>query len=89
MKWIKNSFVFILQVFLMAILPFWIFLRGSVWLYESYGWYHWLGLAAMFALVSVILLVYVAMVWDAVFGANKISRRSLKGKIFFVVLLMS
>lgn len=88
MKWIKNTFVFLIQLFIMAVLPFWVFLRGSVWLYEAHGWYHWLGLAAMFCLVSVILLVYVAMIWDAVFGANKISRRSLKGKIFFVLLLM-
>ncbi|MEO1218327.1 MAG: hypothetical protein AAFY45_32655 [Bacteroidota bacterium] len=89
MKWFKKTIAFLFQIFLMAVLPFWVFLRGSIYLYESYDWYHWFAMIAMFALVFVILLIYVAMVWDAIFGANKISRRSLKGKIFFVLVLMS
>lgn len=89
MKGFKKGFIFLLQVFLMAILPFWVFVRGAVWLYESYGWYHWFGLAATFLVVFVILLVYVAMAWDAVFGANKITRKSLKGKVVILSILMA
>ncbi|MEL6676786.1 MAG: hypothetical protein AAFR61_31545 [Bacteroidota bacterium] len=88
MKWLKQLFVFLIQLVIIAILPFWVFIRGSVWLYEAYGVYHWLGLAAMFGLVFFILLIYMAMVWDAVFGANKITRRSLKGKMLLVFLLL-
>lgn len=88
MKWVKKGILLVFQVFLMAILPFWVFVRGAIWLYEAHGWYHWFGLGLTFLLVFVILLVYVAMVWDAVFGANKITRRSLKGKMFFLVILM-
>lgn len=89
MKGFKRVITFILQIVIMALLPFWVFVRGSVYLYESLGWYPWFALIAMFALVFLILLVYVAMIWDAVFGANKITRSSLKGKIVFLLILMT
>jgi len=89
MNWLRKLFVFCIQIFMMAILPFWVFVRGAIWLYESHGWYHWFGLLASFAMVFLILLIYVAMLWDAVFGANKITRKSLKAKMVFLVILMT
>ena len=89
MKWVKKILSTLLQIIIMAILPFWIFIRGAVWLYESYHWYHWFALLLTFLVVGLILLIYVAMMWDAIFGENKITRRSIKGKVSFVLILLT
>lgn len=80
------SFVF--QLGIMIVLPFVLLMRGTNWLYETQGWPWWGGLVVMSAVNVLILLVYVAMLWDAVIGPGKMSRRSIKGKLWFVTLLV-
>lgn len=80
---------FLFQLITMIFLPFFLLIRGAVYLYEIHEWYHWFALVAMFGVVFFVLLIYVAMVWDAIFGANKITRNSLKGKAFIVVFLLA
>ncbi|MEO0469652.1 MAG: hypothetical protein AAF206_08540 [Bacteroidota bacterium] len=72
----------------MLVLPFILLIRGSVWLYESYQWWYWLAMLAMFAGVFVLLLIYVVMLYDALVGSNKVTRTGLKAKSFLVVVIM-
>lgn len=88
MKFLKKFLGFLISLIIMVVLPFWILFRGTIYLYQEYSWWVPFGMTAMGIMVFFLLLVYVAMMWDAVFGANKITRRSLKGKMYFVILLM-
>lgn len=78
----------LLQFLIMLVLPFWLIMRGTIFLYKAYDWPFVGAILVMGLVVGVLLLIYVAMVWDAVFGANKISRSTLKGQVFFVLVLM-
>jgi len=69
-------------------MPFWILIRGSVWLYEAYEWPSWLALLAMMGVVFVILLIYVAMVYDAIRGPGKMTRGTIKAKSYLVLAIM-
>lgn len=88
MKRLYKTLAIIFQLLFMLFLPFWLLIRGSVFLYEAYGWHYSLAILACSVCVFLVLLIYVAMVWDAVFGANKISRKSLKVKIALVIGFM-
>ena len=72
----------------MLILPFILLIRGSVWLYETYQWPSWLALVASVAVVCILLLIYVAMIYDALIGPGKMTRTSIKVKSVLVVCLM-
>ena len=89
MKTVRKIASFFVSLVVMLLMPFWILFRGTIWLYEDHGWWMGAGLLVSGVVVSFLLLIYVAMIWDAIFGANKITRRSLKAKIWFVVLLMA
>lgn len=90
MKFSLRSFCFFLfQLLIMLVLPFWVLIRGAVFLYEYAAWHPFFALLASGALVSLVLLVYVAMVRDALLGPKNFSRRGLKGSMVFVLVLMS
>lgn len=73
----------------MLVLPFALLIRGSIWLYESYQWNHWLALFAGFGAVFIVLLIYVVMLYDSVVGSGKVTRTSLKVKSFLVLAVMA
>lgn len=89
MKWLRRVLSLVFQLLIMLILPFLIYIRGGIFLYEYYAWHHGIALLALSVVVFILLLIYVAMIWDAIFGANKISRASLKVKALLVVLLIT
>ncbi len=72
----------------MVALPFFIMLRGSIYLFEHQGWPWWGAMTAMFALDFLVLLVYVAMVYDSLRGPGKMTRSSIKFKSVLVLVLM-
>lgn len=88
MKRLKKLPGFILSLLFMLALPFWLLFRGTIFLYQEYSWWFVFGLLAMCVVVFFVLLIYVAMIWDSVLGANKITRKSVKGKMWFVLFLM-
>ena len=88
MKTLKAILGFLLQLGIMVLLPFFILIRGSVFFYQQWNWHFIPSLLLAMGILFVILLIYVAMVWDAIFGANKISRKSLKGKVGFVSVMI-
>lgn len=88
MKRLKKFLGFIVSILVMLVLPFWLLFRGTIYLYQEYSWWVFLGMLVMGIIVFFVLLIYVAMIWDSVFGANKITKRSLKGKMWFVLILM-
>ncbi len=79
----------VFQLLVMVLMPFVILMKGTTWLYEVHQWPWWLGLLAMTAVNALLLLIYVAMIWDALIGPGKMSRRSIKGKFTLVVLLLA
>lgn len=87
-RWTLRSLGILTQIFIMLILPFWILIRGSVFLYEVYEWPFWLAIIVTDIIVAFILLVYVAMIWDAIMGPGKISRTALKVKVWMVSLIL-
>jgi H+/Cl- antiporter ClcA len=87
-KVLLPSLSFLLQLSLMVLLPFFVLIRGSVWLYEQYQWPSWLALLAMMGVVFVLLLIYVAMVYDAIRGPGRMTRRSIRFKSYLVLGLM-
>lgn len=88
MKRLKKLPGFIFSLIIMLALPFWLLFRGTIYLYQEYAWWVVFGMLAMSVIVFFVLLIYVAMIWDSVLGANKITRRSIKGKMWFVFILM-
>ncbi|MEL6194190.1 MAG: hypothetical protein AAFR66_19170 [Bacteroidota bacterium] len=88
MKGILRFLNICFQLILMLVLPFWLLIRGAIFLYEKYDWWYGFGIMATMAVVGFLLLIYVAMIWDAIFGPNKMSRKSIKGKMMFVLLLV-
>ncbi len=76
------------QMLLMLVMPFFLLIRGAVGLYAWYGWHTIPALLVAMLVVGVLLLIYTAMIWDAMFGANKITRRSLRAKVVFVSFLL-
>ncbi|MEL6591018.1 MAG: hypothetical protein AAFP02_04435 [Bacteroidota bacterium] len=89
MKWLRKFLSFLLQFSIMLVLPFALLIRGSIWLYESYQWNHWLALFAGFGAVFIVLLIYVVMLYDSVVGSGKVTRTSLKIKSFIVFAVMA
>ncbi|MCI4668404.1 MAG: hypothetical protein MRZ79_09710 [Bacteroidia bacterium] len=88
-KFIFRAISFILQLVLMLVLPFIIMLKGSIYLYEHQGWPWWVAMIAMFVIDFILLLIYIAMIYDSVRGPGKMSRTSIKFKSAFVLILMS
>jgi hypothetical protein len=78
----------LLQLSLMGCLPFLLMIRGSVWLYAQQQWPVWPALLAMLALVCLLLLIYAAMVYDALRGPGRMTRRSIRFKSYLVLSLM-
>lgn len=87
-KIILRSLSFGAQLLFMLVLPFLLLLRGSVWLYQAENWPYGLALLAMFAVVFVLLLIYVAMLYDWIVGPGQMTRRSIRFKASLVLLLM-
>lgn len=87
-KWVIKFISNVFQLLIMLILPFLLLIRGAVALYEGYGWHFFPSLLVMMCVVGLILLVYLAMIWDAIFGPNKITRRSIKAKLVLVTILI-
>lgn len=87
-KWLLKTLSVLFQLSLMIALPFILIIRGSVFLYEHYHWYHWLALLVMFGVSFLLLLVYVVMVYDWVVGSNKVSRTGLKVKSYIVIFIL-
>ena len=88
-KFILKVISFLFQLILMLALPFVIMLKGSVYLYEHQGWPWWGAMVAMFAIDFLLLLIYVAMIYDSLRGPGKMSRTSIKFKSGFVLILMA
>lgn len=80
---------FLFQLILMLTLPFFIMLKGSVYLYEYQGWPWWGAMMATIAVDFILLLIYVAMIYDSLRGPGKMSRKSIKAKSFVVLILMA
>lgn len=87
-RFLLRSLSFFAQLSLMVLLPFFVLIRGSVWLYEQYQWPSWLALLAMLGVVFLLLLIYVAMVYDAIRGPGRMTRRSIRFKALLVLVLM-
>lgn len=87
-KFILRPLGFLLQLCLMVVLPFFLLIRGVNWLCSSYAWHYVPALAVMFGLVFLVLLIYIAMVYDWIIGPGKMSRRSIKVKSSLVLFLM-
>lgn len=81
-------FSILTQLVLMICLPFFILIRGSVWLYVSHDWHYGLGLAAMFGVVFVLMMIYMVMLYDWIIG-KKSTRTTLKIKAGIVFLLLA
>ena len=87
-KAIPRTLSFLFQRLIMLVLPFFILIKGSTWLYDSHDWPWLAAIAVMLVADFVILLVYVAMLWDWIAGPGKMSRRSIKFKSLVVIGLM-
>lgn len=87
-KWMLRFISNLLQLLTMLVLPFFLLIRGAVALYEWYGWHFFPSLLVMMCMVGLLLLVYLAMIWDAIFGPNKITRKSIKAKLTLVAILI-
>ncbi|MEM7373552.1 MAG: hypothetical protein AAF587_33310 [Bacteroidota bacterium] len=86
-RFLGKFFSILLQLTLMVVLPFFVLIRGSVWLYVSYEWHYGLGLLAMFGVVFFLLLIYMVMLYDWIIG-KKASRTTIKIKAGIVLLLL-
>jgi len=72
----------------MLVIPFWLMIRGAVFLYEYYGWHPSLAIVALAGIVGFILLVYVTMLWDWLFGVKHINRTTIKIKVGIVLVFL-
>jgi len=75
---------YFLGAFLLVVLPFWVFLRGVVWLYTTHGWHPWLAVTAMACVVFFVVLIMVIMFWDWLAGPQNLTRGSVKMKKYLV-----
>ncbi|MEO0898741.1 MAG: hypothetical protein AAFY71_20180 [Bacteroidota bacterium] len=87
-KFILKTLSFLIQLILMLALPFIIMIKGSVYLYEHQSWPWWGAMATMLMVNFLLLLIYVAMIYDSIKGPGKMSRTSIKFKAFLVILIM-
>ncbi|MEL6628207.1 MAG: hypothetical protein AAFQ83_13865 [Bacteroidota bacterium] len=87
-KPILRTLSFLIQLILMLVLPFFILIKGSTWLYQSYDWPWWGAVATMLLLDFLLLLIYVAMLYDWIRGPGKMSKGSIKLKAIVVIGLM-
>lgn len=85
---LKSAAIFLFQLTLMLVLPFWVLIRGSIFLYAAYGWHYLPALLLTGLIVACILLVYITMIWDWVMGAETINRRSIRFKSFLVAFFL-
>lgn len=88
MKWFLRAIVFILQIVFVVLLPFVVLIRGTVWMYQSFELNTWLALAAGGAMTFLVLMFYITFVYALIFGAKKLSSRSLKIKAWVVMILL-
>lgn len=89
MKWLRKTLSFLFQLILMLVLPFVLLIRGSIWLYEAHQWYPWLALLTSFAVVFVLLLIYVVMLYNWITNNRKLGRSGLKVQALIVGLLLA
>lgn len=87
-RFLGRSLSIIFQLGLMVFLPFFILIRGSVWLYISYGWHYGLAMLAMFGVVGFLLLIYLIMLYDWIVG-KKNTRTGIKIKAGIVFVLLA
>jgi hypothetical protein len=79
----------IFQIFLVLLLPFFVLVRGSVWLYRSYELHTWLAFLGGVGMTFLVLLIYLTVFYTLLFGVKKLNKRSLKLKAWIVVLLLA
>ncbi len=88
MKQSRKILIVILQLILMIVLPFWIMIRGAVFLNQQYAFNPWIAILAMEGIVFLILLIYVTMLWDWLLGVERINRATIKAKIWLVAFIL-
>ena len=88
MKWFLQFLFFIVQIILVILLPFVVLIRGSVWVYESFDTHTWVALAAGGGMTFLVLLIYLTVIYTALFGVKKLSKRTIKIKATLVIMLL-
>ena len=88
MKFILHILGFLFKAILLLAFPFWLFLRGNIWLYEAQGWNHWLAITAMAFIVFIVVRVMVLMLWDWLAGPQNLTRNTIKFQKYLVGILV-
>ncbi len=88
MKPFVKLLILIFQLLIMFMLPIWMMIRGSVFLYEQYQLNPWLSMLLMSGLVFLVLLVYIIMIWDWLFGSQHLNRNTIRVKMWIVGIML-
>jgi len=88
MKPFVKLLALIFQLLMMLMLPFWMMIRGSVFLYTQFQLNPWLSMLLMSGVVFLILLIYIAMIWDWLFGARNINRKTIRVKMWLIGIML-
>ena len=77
----------IFRILLILFLPFIALIRGATFLHKQYDWYPWISLAGGIVLTSIVLVIYLSLVFGKVSG--KIGGpKSLRNRWIFVLLIL-
>ncbi|MEZ4774664.1 MAG: hypothetical protein R3D00_15875 [Bacteroidia bacterium] len=76
------------QLTIMIAAPFWLIIRGSVYLYEHHHWYHWLAILLMFILAFAVIMIYFVMIWQWFTGTKTLDKSALKIKAWLAAGLL-
>lgn len=85
---IQKYLTVVTQLLIMVAAPFWIIIRGSVYLYEHHRWYPWLAILLMYVLAFAVVVVYFVMIWQWFTGNRKPTRKTLKIKAWLAAGLL-
>ncbi|MDX2250425.1 MAG: hypothetical protein SF052_26825 [Bacteroidia bacterium] len=86
---VRKYLSILFQLAIMVAAPFFLIIRGSVYLYEYHHWYHWLAILLMFLLAFGVVLIYLVMIWSWLTGIKTPSRKNLKTKAWIAAGLLA
>lgn len=88
MKGLIKVLGFLAKIVLLLAFPFFLFLRGNIWLFQNQEWNEWLAIAGMSVVVFFVVLIMTLMLWDWMAGPRSLNRRAVKFQKMVVGILV-
>ncbi|MCB9231312.1 MAG: hypothetical protein H6581_06610 [Bacteroidia bacterium] len=89
LPFLLRALIFPFKLIFLVGLPFFVLVRGAVFLYAQYNWNPWAALGLSLAAAGIVIFIYLSWGWKKLIGKKKISGGALKVKMWIAGLIMA